>query len=83
MMQAQTTHVTQPYNASQVNFHCSISGQAMVTMIYRKKLEPEEQAWRTAAALLRCVSRPMPVMSLDFVGTQVLLLLRQPLFNHL
>ena len=39
-------------NAAQVNFHTTVSGQAMVTMIYHRKLGAE---WIAAAQKLRQV----------------------------
>lgn len=39
----------------QVNFHTTLSGQAVVTMIYHKKLAKMESEWKEKAALLRCM----------------------------
>ena len=52
----------------QVNFHTTLSGQAMVTMIYHKKLGPE---WQAAAEKLRrvlgaCPSSAQPAV--DLIG---------------
>ena len=44
----------------QVNFHTTLSGQAMVTMIYHKKLERE---WQEAAQKLRPVLGSCPASS--------------------
>jgi tRNA (uracil-5-)-methyltransferase len=38
----------------QVNFHTTLSGQALVTMIYHKNLTNLESEWRRDAASLRC-----------------------------
>ena len=50
--------------STQVNFHTTLSGQAMVTMIYHKKLGPE---WQAAAEKLRrllgaCPSSTQPAV---------------------
>jgi tRNA (uracil-5-)-methyltransferase len=37
----------------QVNYHCTLSGQAMVTLVYHKKLAAMEEQWKSAAAKLR------------------------------
>ena len=41
------------YKLFQVNFHTTLSGQAVVTMIYHKKLREKEAEWKAKAALLR------------------------------
>jgi tRNA (uracil-5-)-methyltransferase len=41
----------------QVNYHTALSGEAMVTLVYHKKLEPVESEWRAAAQNLRCARR--------------------------
>eukprot|EP00892_Ulva_mutabilis_P004778 jgi/Ulvmu1/2672/UM014_0128.1 len=41
------------YKLFQVNFHTTLSGQAVVTMIYHKKLHEKEEEWKAKAALLR------------------------------
>lgn len=43
------------YKLFQVNFHTTMSGQAVVTMIYHKKLQDSEDDWKAKAALLRHV----------------------------
>ena len=47
-------------NAVQVNFHTTVSGQAMVTMIYHRKLGAE---WIAAAQKLRKVMGACPSSS--------------------
>ena len=47
-------------NAAQVNFHTTVSGQAMVTMIYHRKLGAE---WTAAAQKLRKVLGACPSSS--------------------
>jgi tRNA (uracil-5-)-methyltransferase len=37
----------------QVNYHSTLSGQAMVTLVYHKKLGGMQQEWQAAAARLR------------------------------
>ncbi len=44
----------------QVNFHTTMSGQAMVTLIYHKKLD---EAWKEAASELRAVLSSAPSSS--------------------
>jgi tRNA (uracil-5-)-methyltransferase len=46
--------------SAQVNFHTTLSGQAMVTMIYHKKLGPD---WQEAARKLRPVLGSCPSSS--------------------
>ena len=46
--------------AAQVNFHTTVSGQAMVTMIYHKKLD---EKWTAAAQKLRKVLGTCPSSS--------------------
>ena len=43
--------------AAQVNFHTTVSGQAMVTMIYHRKLD---EVWTAAAQKLRKVLGACP-----------------------
>ena len=43
----------------QVNFHCSLSGQAMVTLLYHKKIAEVEADWRAAATPLRHAPVPL------------------------
>ena len=47
-------------HAAQVNFHTTVSGQAMVTMIYHKKLD---EGWTAAAQKLRKVLGACPSSS--------------------
>lgn len=37
----------------QANFHCTLAGNAMVTLVYHKKLQTMESDWKKAAAALR------------------------------
>ncbi len=37
----------------QANYHCTRSGQAMVTLLYHKKLKGLESDWREAAQALK------------------------------
>lgn len=62
MMPVVMKHVTaskvMKFKLFQVSFHTTLSGQAVVTLIYHKKLSTMESEWREKAALLRCVSTP-------------------------
>lgn len=60
MMPVVMKHVSESkvlrFKLFQVNFHTTLSGQAVVTMLYHKKLEPMETLWREKAAPLRFVA---------------------------